>query len=167
VTDRAYSRVLFGTRTRIAGTVYGTIVVMATVAAGAGAETDPWQLALLVFATVVVLWIAHVYAHALAETVERGRRLDLAELTDVARRDVAVVLAATGPIAALVLGALGVVRESRAIWLALVFGLVALAVQGVRYARIERLNRTGTLVSVAINLGLGLVIVALKAAVAH
>jgi len=37
------------------------------------------------------------------------------------------------------------------------------AVQGVRYARIERLSRIGTVVSVALNLGLGLAIVATEA----
>ena len=65
---------------RIAGTVYGTIVVMATVAAGGKGRVDAWQLAAFVVATVVVLWLAHVYAHGLAESIERGRRLDGAEL---------------------------------------------------------------------------------------
>ena len=62
----------------IAGAVYGTIVVMATLAAGGSGEAnrDAWQLAVFVLATVVVLWLAHVYAHGLAESIERGRRLD-------------------------------------------------------------------------------------------
>ena len=152
----------------IAGTVYGTIVVMATLAAGGGdPPLDAWRLAVLVVATVVVLWVAHVYAHGLAESVRLGHRLEAQELREIARRELAIVLAAAGPVTALVLGAAGVIRESRAIWLALLVCLVMLLAQGVQYARVEHLGRFGTFVSVALNLALGLVIVALKAALSH
>jgi hypothetical protein len=158
-----------GSPRTIAGTVYGTIVVMATLAAGGGGDPalDAWHLAVLVGATVVVLWLAHVYAHGLAESIQLERRLDLPELSAVARRELAIVLAAVPPVVALVLGAAGVLRESRAIWLALVLCLMALLVQGVRYARLEHLSRFGTFVAVTVNLVLGLVIVALKAALLH
>ena len=159
--------VAHGVAGRIAGTVYGTIVVMATVAAGGKGIVDTWQLAAFVVATVVVLWLAHVYAHGLAESIERGRRLDGAELVEVARREISIVLSAVAPVTALVLGATGIIRESRAIWLALVLCLLALGVQGARYAQVERLGRFATVVAVACNLGLGLVIVGLKALLAH
>ncbi len=158
---------LHGTATGIAGTVYGTIVVMATIAAGGKGGVDAWRLAVFVVATVVVLWIAHVYSHALAESIGRGRRLDRPELADIARREIAIVLAAVPPLAVLILGAAGVIRESRAIWLALVICLLALGVQGLRYARAERLGRLGTFIAVGVNLALGLVIVGLKALLAH
>jgi hypothetical protein len=67
----------------------------------------------------------------------------------------------------LALGALRLVRDVTAIWLALAMGVATLAVQGVRYARIERLSRIGTAVSVALNLSLGLAIVAVKVILAH
>ena len=114
-----------------------------------------------------MLWLAHVYAHGLAESIERGRRLDGAELVEVARREISIVLSAVAPVTALVLGATGIIRESRAIWLALVLCLLALGVQGARYAQVERLGRFATVVAVACNLGLGLVIVGLKALLAH
>jgi hypothetical protein len=159
--------VLFGVHGSIAGTTYGSIVVMATLAAGAGPELSAWRLAVIVATSVVVLWIAHVYSHGLAESIETGHRLDSRELAAVMRRELAIPLAAVGPVAALVLGALGVLRESTAGWLAVGIGLATLGVQGVRYARVERLGRLGTLVAVALNLAIGLVIVALKALVAH
>ena len=59
------------------------------------------------------------------------------------------------------------VRENTSVWLALGAGLVALAVQGLRYGRIERMGRTGTAAAVAANVALGLLVVALKVAVAH
>jgi hypothetical protein len=159
---------LLGSPGGIAGTVYGTIVVMATVTAGSsGEDTDTWWLAVVVGVTVLVLWIAHLYSHALAESLERRRRLDRAELVAVARRELAIPAAALAPIAALVLGALGVIGEQTAVWLALGVGMGTLAVQGARYATIEQLGRTGTLAAIALNLFLGLVIVGLKALLWH
>ena len=160
-------RLLFGRRDRIAGTVYGTLIVMGAITAGAGARTEPAELAAIAFSTVFVLWVSHVYAHTLGESIERGRRLDTDELAHVARREMALLLASVGPIAALLLGAFGVLRVSRAVWLALALGVATLAVQGVRYARLEHVGRLGTVIAVALNLLLGLVIVALKIFVAH
>ena len=71
-------RIVLGTSGTIAGTVYGTIVVMGVVTAGAGGARGPWELIAIVVSTVLVLWIAHVYAHALGEAIGRGRRLDRA-----------------------------------------------------------------------------------------
>ena len=161
------SRVVFGSRESIAGTVYGTIVVMGAIAAASGQDADAGRLAAGVSATVIVLWIAHVYSHALGETVKLGRRLDWAELASVARRELAIVLAGVAPVTALAFGALGVLRESTAGWLAMGFGLATLLIQGIRYAGVERLSRLGTAVTVGINLGLGLLIVGLKAGLGH
>ena len=75
--------------------------------------------------------------------------------------------AAIAPLAALVLGGIGVLDEQTAVWLALGIGVVTLAVQGRRYAAVEQLDRTGTVTAVALNVLLGLVIVGLKALLAH
>jgi hypothetical protein len=171
VTDDApvrLERLILGTERGIPGTVYGSIVVLATLATGADAyEHDLWRLASLAGSTVVVLWVAHVYAHGLGESVEAGRRLNVAEFTSVAGREFSILLAAVLPLAAIALGAAGVLKSSTAIWLALGVGVLTLAAQGLRYARIERLTPGGTIVSVALNLALGLVIVGLKILVAH
>ncbi len=165
---RTAKQVVFGISGGIAGTVYGTIVVMAVVAAGSrGADTDPWRLAGFVAATVLVLWVAHVYAHALSDSVAEDRGIGWVELRRLARREAAMPLAAVAPIGALALGALEVIQEQSAIRLALAIGVATLAVQGVRYARVERLGRTETLVAVAVNLTLGLAIVALEVVLAH
>ena len=78
-----------------------------------------------------------------------------------------IPLAAVVPVATLVLGALGVIGEQTAVWFALGFGVATLGVQGARYATIEQLGRTGTIASIALNLFLGLVVVGLKALLAH
>jgi hypothetical protein len=141
---------------------------MGTVTAGSKSGTvNAWQLAAVVVTTVLVLWIAHVYAHALAESITAGRRLDRPTAVAIARRELAIPLAAVAPVGALVLGGLDVLRESTAVWLALGLGLAALAVQGMRYAKIERLSGRATALILAVNLLLGLVIVGLKALLAH
>jgi hypothetical protein len=159
---------LLGFRGGIAGTVYGTIVVMAVIAASSkSAAADPRRAAILTGGTVVVLWLAHVYSHALAESLTDGHRLAPATLRAIARREAAIPLAAVLPLTALALGVFDVVPERVAIRLALGIGVLTLAVLGVRYARVERLGATATLLTVAINVVLGLLIVALEVAVAH
>jgi hypothetical protein len=46
-------------------------------------------------------------------------------------------------------------------------GVLTLAALGLRYARLERLGRSATVVAVTINVTLGLVIVALEVVLAH
>jgi membrane-associated PAP2 superfamily phosphatase len=160
--------VLLGDRDTIAGTVYGTIVVLATLAAGARSfRHELWELSAIAGSTVAVLWIAHVYAHGLGESVNEGHRLTLPELGQIAFRELAILLAAVPVLGTVALGALGILRHETALWLAFGVGVLSLAVQGVRYARLERLSRTGAAVTIGLNLALGLVIVALKVAVTH
>jgi hypothetical protein len=160
-------RLVLGSPESIAGTVYGTIVVMGAITAGAEGVQDLWRLSGIVGATVLVLWLAHVYSHGLGEAIGRGRHLDRAELVSVARREFAIPLAAVAPIVALALGGLGLFRETTALWLALAIGLTTLAAQGLRYAGLRRLDRRGTIKSIILNVSLGLAIVAMKVAVAH
>jgi hypothetical protein len=165
--SRDIAQLFFGVGSGIAGIVYGTVVVMATLTAAYATQKQPWKLALLVASTALVLWVAHLYAHALSESISEHRRLTGGELAAIARRELGILLAAAAPTAALVLGAVGLVRETAAVWLALGIGLVTLGAEGVRYARLEGYGRTGTVVAVALNLALGGLVVGLKVAVDH
>jgi hypothetical protein len=157
-----------GSYETISGTVYGTIIVMATLVAGAPAFRDKlWNFFAVVVVTTLVFWAAHIYAHGLEESLQLRRRLTAAELGQIARRERAIGLAVVLPACALVLGAVGVLGGAAAVWLALGLGVAALAAQGVRYARLERLSRTGTAVVIGLNLLLGLSIVILKVLVVH
>lgn len=160
-------RLLGGGERSIGGTVYGTVLALATLTAGAAAGQHPKQLLFLVATTSGAIWVAHVYSHGLGESIERGHRLDRAELSGIAAKELPILLAAAAPTATLVLGAVGLVEESTDIWLAFGVGLAALAVQGLRYARVERLGGLGMTAVVAANLALGLLVVALKVVVNH
>jgi hypothetical protein len=153
---------------RLGGFIYGTIVVLAVVVAGARAyQHEAGNIAALAAASVVALWLAHVYAHGVAHSVSRREHLSVAELGRIARREGSIVEAALPPIGALLLGAVGLVSTKGAVWLALGLGLVVLAAQGVAVARIERLGWLGTLGVVTANLGLGLLLIGLKLVVTH
>jgi|SRR4051794_13518069 len=153
---------------RLGGFVYGTIVVLAVIVAGAKAyPKQPGHVAGVVFVTSAVFWLAHVYSEALAHSVSRNEHLSWAELKRIARHEAAILEAAVLPIAALLLGSLGVLSATAAGWTALGVGLAVLAVQGIVFARAEKLGPLGTAVVVALNLGLGLVLVALKVLVTH
>ena len=164
---RVAEHVLFGVGAGIASTVYGTVLVMATLTAAYATEKHPWKLAVIVATTSVVLWIAHLYAHGLSASIERSRHLRRDELISITRRELGILLAAAAPTIALLLGGAGVFVETAAVWLALGIGLLTLAVEGLRFARFEHLALPGTVVAVGVNLALGLAIVALKVEVAH
>ena len=153
---------------RLAGFVYGTIVVLAVLVAGVRAfPDDTGRIAAMVVVTSVVLWVAHVYAHSLAHSVAHDERVSLAELRLIARREGSVVEAAVPPLAALMLGIFGAVSANTAVWLAFGAGLVGLAVQGVVFARVERLRWPAMLLVVAANVGLGLTLAGLKVFLTH
>jgi hypothetical protein len=160
-------RLVLGSPDGIAGTAYGTIVVMGTIVAGSRSGGDPWQLGVVVATTVVVLWLAHVYANGLAESLSASRRLDVAAVSSIARHEASMPLAAVAPVVVLFAGATDVVGDATAVWVSLAVGVATLGAQGFRYAHLERMSRAATVATVAFNLGLGLLIVALKAGVDH
>jgi hypothetical protein len=158
---------LGGGNRAIAATVYGTVLAMAALAAGAVEHLSPDSLIVLVATTSAVIWLAHVYAHTLGESIERGRRLDWAELHSIGRRELPILGAAAIPASVLLLGSFDVISETPDIWLAFGLGFAALAVQGARYARVERLGPAGTIAVIAANLALGGLVVMLKVLISH
>jgi hypothetical protein len=162
------TQLLFGNKETISGTVYGTIIILAVIAAEArGYEGHMWQLGGVAFMTAVVLWLAHVYAHGIGESVSEGRRLTPAEVAAIARREYAIVLSAVPPVCAIIAGSSGLLDEHYAYRLATALGIAALTFQGIRYATLERLSFAGTVLAIALNLAFGLLIVLAEVWVAH
>jgi hypothetical protein len=161
------ARLLVGGKRGIGETVYGTVLALAALAAGAAEHLGTDKLAVVVAATAGVIWIAHVYAHGLGESIERGQRLEWRELSSVAAREMPILAAAAAPTLILLLGAVGLVEEATDIWIAFAVGLVALAAQGARYARVQHLGVGGALAAVAVNLALGGIVVGLKVVITH
>ena len=153
---------------RLGGFIYGTIVVLSVVIAGARSfPHEPGHIAAVVAVTTFVFWCAHVYAHSLAHSVNSGEHLSVTEVRHIARREASILEAGVPPMLALLAGAVGIVEESTAGWLAVTAGMVVLLYAGLQFARVERLSRPATLVVVALNLSLGVVLVGLKLFVSH
>ena len=153
---------------RLGGFIYGTILVLAVIVAGAKAfEHEAGHIAGLVAVTVVVFWLAHVYADALAHAVAYDQHLSFADLRRIAHREASMLEAAVPSLVALLLGAFGILSTTLAVWVAFALGLVVLCAQGITFARVEHMGRLGTLAVVAANLGLGVALVGLKLLVSH
>ena len=148
---------------RLSGFIYGTVIVISVVVAAARAyPDDAAQMAALVGVTAVVFWLAHVYAHGIAESVADDQHFSLGRLRRLARREASIVEAAIPPFVALLLAAFGLLSTKAAVWLAIGLGLAVLLAQGIIFARIERLGPIPTLGVVTANLLLGLALVGLK-----
>jgi len=153
---------------RLGGYIYGTIVVLATVVAGAEAYRDgAGHMVALVLMTTFVFWLAHVYAHAVAHSVSGGKRISGQELLRVAHRESSIIEAAVLPVLMLVLGKLDVFSVHTAVWLAIACGLAVLVAQGIRYSRAVGQGPLVTLAVAGANLAMGLLIVGLKLIVSH
>ena len=148
--------------------MYGTIVVLAVLAEGATAYGHQlWKLEVIAVASVLILWIAHAYAHGLGESLRLERRLTGSERRTIVSRELAIPLAAILPLAVIALGASRAIGDAAAVRVAVAIGVATLAVQGLRYARLEQLGGVGTALSVAANVSFALLIVALKVLVSH
>jgi len=166
--SRAATHLVVGIDEGIAGTVFGTMTTMATITAYGRAFPDsPWKLEELVVSTAIVLWIAHIYAHGLSESISERRPLRADAFWTIARRERGILLAAVPPTVVLTLGTIGLFDENTSIWVAIAVGLVTLALEGWRYAQLEHFRAASTLVAVAANVGLGLLVVLLKVTVLH
>jgi len=165
---RAAWEVFVGRVGRIGSTIYGTLLVLTALTASYAAERHhPWKLVELVVCAVLVFWLAYVYANAISSSIERRSHLTLPVVASIANRELGIILAAVGPILALLLGAIGVISERASIWVAIAVGIAALTAQGVRYARAAGLGRLGMAGILVLNVGLGLLVVVLKVALVH
>ena len=153
---------------RLGGFIYGIVVALAVIVAGARAYPHAaGHIAALVAATSIAFWLAHVYSHALAHSVASDQHITVGEVRRIARREGSIIEAAVPLVAALLLGAFGLVSTQLAVWIAFGLGLAILAAEGIAVARIERLGLLGTLAVVAGNVSLGVLLVGLKLIVSH
>ena len=153
---------------RLGGFIYGTIVALSVIVAGARAYPhEPGHIAVLLAVTCFVFWLAHVYADSMGQSAARNERLSFAELKEVAHTEASILEAAVPPIIPLLLAALGVLSERTAGWIAFALGFAVLTAQGLVFARLEHYGRLATAGIVAANVGLGALLVLLKLFVSH
>ena len=159
-------RWLFDRGDNLAGGIYGTILVTSVIAA-ADASDAIWRSLGIVEITVIVFWLAHVYAGALAWSIDSDEPFSRREVRRIAGREWPLLQAAVVPSLALIAGGVGLIASRTAYWIAIGYGVAALVWWGLLYARKEGLGRGATLAVVLVNASFGLCIVVLKEFVSH
>ena len=149
------------------GAVYGSLLAASVVVGQAPLQESvpPVDLAVILLATGVVFWLVHVYSRTLGHYVIDGR-FHRHRLAHVMREESPIILAAIPPaVAALVVGAIS--NASSAAWWAFFVAIAGQVAWAIVAAREAGQPPIGVFLAAAVNLGLGLVLVALKVAISH
>jgi hypothetical protein len=141
--------------------IYGTIAAMAVIA-GAAADPGHGKALGLTLATLLVFWLAHVYAQSLAHHLRGTTRPDWAAVRAAMAEERPLLEGPVPMLALLALGELGVLQEHQAVRLALWLGVVELVTWGILYARGQRWGWLPALTAGAVNGLFGLLIVVLE-----
>jgi hypothetical protein len=148
---------------QMTASIYGTVLTIAFITAySAEDDLDPLLIAVAVVVSTSVFWLAHAHAELLAHRYVAGRPLTRAEVTGRLREAFPMVQASLPPVLGLLAGAVGLVDDDTSVYLALGIGVAELAGWGIATGRKDQLGPLRTGVLIALNVGLGLTMVALK-----
>ena len=112
--------------------IYGTIVASAVIATTAGGHQPAELILEATLATLVIFWLAHVYADFLGHGL-RHARSNLRLLASIMVQELSMLVAPALSILFLLLGALGVLEEALAVGLALWNDVVQLVGWGIAW----------------------------------
>jgi hypothetical protein len=147
-------------RRRAAG-IYGAIITAAILdTAGSNMSTDALVIAVVI--TLVVYWLDEEYAELLGEQVEGGRLPTWSRIQEALAETWPMVSASFVPLLALVIVRLAGASELTAANAGLVAALLLLVIHGWSAARASHLRGRQLLLTTAIAVALGLMMIALK-----
>jgi hypothetical protein len=141
--------------------VYGTIVASAVIAAAAVGHLPAGHILVSTLATLLVFWLAHVYAGLL----DHGLRHAMADpkvLASILVQELSILVAPALSILFLALGALGALDDELAIGLALGNGVAQLVGWGIDVGRQSGQAWPAALLTGLVNGALGVVIILLE-----
>ena len=151
--------------------VYGLILVSGLIAASGSAGAPAWKTLVFTAVTVLVFWIAHVYAGAVAmhgSPSAAGTPVSIREAARSAVRKSRGLLAATlAPAAALMFGAVGLIGDVAPTWTAMWVCVSVLAVLGYVAYRRKGAPMWVRLIGAVSTASFGIVIIIAKAVVTH
>ena len=136
-------RIRVGPETDFAGAIYGQVLAGGAVVALSRHDETPIQIATAVAATMVVFWVAHVYALVMSRSVVESGPIRLGDFNHLAAREWPMVQAAAPAVVALVLAAAGVWSRETGITVALILGVVDLVGWGIAICRRSGRSRAG------------------------
>lgn len=149
--------------------IYGLILVAGMIVVSRSFTASSWQALLSVITTLVVFFVAHVYAEALAWLVlERNREHGLwTAMRHGMRRSVGMLIVGIAPAVVLALGAFDVIDDENAVWLALVVDVALLAVLGWIITAIRSTSVWSRIGGALLTASFGGILILLKAIVHH
>jgi hypothetical protein len=146
--------------------IYGQILVTSMVGAlSEDSDIDAEYILVSVGTTMLVFWLAHVYAAAMARGLETAQHVGWAEIRRLGADEWPLVQATFPTAIVLALGALGAYSTETAVNLAIAVGVVALFAWGLAIGRASRSSWTAALLGAALSAAFGLAVVGLKALV--
>jgi hypothetical protein len=155
--------------TNYVGAVYGSLLAASVVVGTSPLEGAPalHELVILLLVTGLVFWLAHVYARLIGERVATGQQITKGEVLRVAEHEWPLVEAAIGP--CLVATGVAVIGGSdvAVAWAALITAILSQVWWAVSAMVNAGASRSLIVLSGLANLGLGLLLVVLKAALTH
>jgi hypothetical protein len=144
-----------------AGAIYGTIAAMAVIAGAARYQSDA-QVFALTLVTLLVLWLAHVYAETLAHHLKRRGKPQWSSVAAAMAKERTMLEGPAPMLLLLGLGGIGVLEEDLALTLALWIGLAQLVAWGVTYARRLEWGWPSAIAAGLVNGAFGFIIVLLE-----
>jgi hypothetical protein len=152
------------TRANLAGAIYGTVLATSLVAAFSEAfEYSAFEIAVSVFVTGIVFWLAHVHSRLFADRYAARRPLTRAEVVTEFQTEWPMVQTVIPPTIVLLLGAVGLFSRETSIDIAIGVGIGALVAWGLEMGRRERLSPVRVIGVTLTNTFFGVAIVILKA----
>lgn len=148
---------------RMASEIYGLIVASSVLAAGSH-DDDVLHVALAVLITLVVYWLAETYAHVMAASHVRGRRLSWARGRYELRAGWPLVSASFTPLIVVVVTAVLGADINTAQVAGLICATVLLFISGWIAGRRAGVTGSRRLLAALVAASFGLILIALKAA---
>jgi hypothetical protein len=144
-----------------AGAIYGTIAAMAVIA-GAARDPSHGKALGLTVATLLVFWLAHVYAQTLSHHLRGERGPGWSAVVEAMGEERPLLEGPVPLLLLLALGELGVLEGHTAVRLALWLGVAELVFWGILYSRRQHWSWLVALTAGAVNGLFGLLIVILE-----
>lgn len=145
------------------GRIYGLITALALLVTLEAKQKPSLTTIIVVFVTLVTIWLAESYAHYYVKAYQNKRSLSKDETLHILKEEVGVVLSSNMILIPFVLELLGLMSLANAYNWSQFLGVAILFVIGYRLAiRLEK-KLPGRIVSGAVSASLGLVIVLMKA----
>ena len=146
--------------------MYGTVLAGSLIAAeGARDDVDVPRLLLVVLATQVVFWLAHVYSELVGDRVESGRRPDRSDVAHLLREEWPLVAASFGPLVVVAVTDLAGLEDNTAVLSGLWAIVAVLASWALVAGRRGRMRGVELALYVVLGAALGVALILLKVVV--